>query len=147
VSISGYLCLRTPVRSEQFSKGASWWGIADNVMMRGINEMLVVDWLPHQPCYCLDDVSTPVIDRVLVIAISSHILESVQCPLPKSLIIWHASHELLDIIPVFKPWDTQSGVFFLQQCVVVCLHTTLLDTRQDRFLLLTRRKWVVGSVM
>ena len=147
VSISAYLCLGTPVRSEQFIIGAFWWGIDDKVMLRGINEMLGVDWLPHQPCDCLDDVSTPVIDRVLVIAISSHILESVQCPLPKSLIIWHASHELLDIIPVFEPWDTQSSVFYLQQSVVVCLHTVLLDPRRGKFLLFPRRKRVVGSVM
>jgi hypothetical protein len=45
--------------------------------LRGENEMLNVGWLPHQPSHPFDDVSTPVFDRVLVVVIPSHILESV----------------------------------------------------------------------
>jgi hypothetical protein len=62
--------------------------------------MLGVGWLPHQPSHAFDDVSTAVFDRALVIVIPSHILKSVLFPLPETLIIWHASHELLDAIPV-----------------------------------------------
>jgi hypothetical protein len=75
--------------------------------------MLGVGWLPHQPSHAFDDVTTPVFDRALVIVITSHILDSVWFPLPASLIIWHATHELLDTIPIFEAWDMQSGVFFL----------------------------------
>jgi len=39
--------------------------------------MLGVGWLPHQPPRAFDDILTPVFDRVLVIVISFHILESV----------------------------------------------------------------------
>jgi hypothetical protein len=35
-----------------------------------------VSWLPHQPSHALDDVSTAVFDRVLVIVIPFHILNS-----------------------------------------------------------------------
>jgi hypothetical protein len=45
--------------------------------LRGENEMLGIGWLPHQPSYAFDDVSTPVFHRVLVIVIPSDILESV----------------------------------------------------------------------
>jgi len=51
--------------------------IAVKAMLRGENEMLGVDWLPHQPSHAFDDISTPVFDRALVIVIPSHILESV----------------------------------------------------------------------
>jgi len=46
-------------------------------MLSGVNEILGVGCLPHQPSNGFDDVSTPVFDRVLVIVIQSHILESV----------------------------------------------------------------------
>ena len=101
--------------------------------------MLGVRWLPHQPSHDYDDVSTPVFDRALVIVIQSHILESVWFPLPESQIIWHASHELPDAIPVFEDWETQSGAFFLQHIVIVCLHALRLDHTLDIFLLFTRR--------
>ena len=39
--------------------------------------MFGVGWLPHQPSHAFDDVSTPVLDRLLVIVIPSHMLESV----------------------------------------------------------------------
>jgi hypothetical protein len=61
--------------------------------------------------------------------------------------IWHSSHELLDAIPVFEPWETQSGVFFLQHVVMVRLHALLLDPTLDIFVLFTRPKRVVGIVL
>jgi len=75
--------------------------------------MLGIGWLPHQSSHPFDDVSTPVFDRALLIVFPSHILESVQFPLPESLITWHACHNLLDAIPVFEPWETPRGDFFL----------------------------------
>jgi len=87
--------------------------IAVQAPLRGENEMLGVGWLPHQPSHDFDDVSTPVFDMVLVIVIPFHIFESVWFPLPEGLIIWHASHELLDAIPAYAAWETQIGVFFL----------------------------------
>jgi hypothetical protein len=103
-----------------------------------------VGWLPHQPSDAFDDVSTPVFDRALVIVIPSHILESMLFPRSKSQIIWHASHELLDTIPVFEAWETQSCVFFLQHVVIVHLHTLLHDPTLDILVLFMRRKLVVG---
>ena len=61
--------------------------------------------------------------------------------------IWHASNELLDAIPVFESWETQSGIFFLQHVVIVCLHAHLLDRTLDLFVLFTHRKRVVGIVL
>jgi hypothetical protein len=72
--------------------------------------MFGVGRLPHQPSHALDDVSIAVFDRALVIVLPSHILKSVQFPLSKSLISWHANHELLDTIPVFEAWEMQRGV-------------------------------------
>jgi len=46
-------------------------------MLRGVNKMLGVRRLLHQPSHGFDDVPTPVCDRALVIVILSHILESV----------------------------------------------------------------------
>jgi len=106
LSISAYLCLPPPVHSVHFSIEACRWHIAVNVMLRGVNEMPGIGWLPHQPFHAFDDVSTPVFDRPLVIVIPSHILESVWFPLLESLITWHASHELLDAIPIFETWET-----------------------------------------
>jgi hypothetical protein len=45
--------------------------------LRGVNEMLGVGWLPHQPFHAVHNVSTPVFDRPLLIVISSRILEGV----------------------------------------------------------------------
>jgi hypothetical protein len=109
--------------------------------------MLCVGWLPHQPSHAFDDVSTPVFDRALVIIIPSHVLESVSFPLLASLIIWHGSHELLDALPVFEAWETQSGVFFLQHVVIVRLHALLLDPTLDIFVLFALRKRIVGIVL
>jgi hypothetical protein len=50
--------------------------IAVKAMLRGVNEILHIGWLLHQPSYAFDDVSTPVFDRVLVIVIPSHILDT-----------------------------------------------------------------------
>ena len=51
--------------------------IAVTITLRGVNEMLGVGWLPHQPSHAFEDISTPIIDRQLVIVIPSHILEGV----------------------------------------------------------------------
>jgi hypothetical protein len=45
--------------------------------------------------------------------------------------MWHASHELLDAIPVFEAWDMQIGVFFLPNIVIVRLHALLLHPTLD----------------
>jgi len=76
-SISAYLCLPPPVRSVHFSVEVFRWRIAIEATLRGVNEMLGVGWLPHQPAHACDDVSTPVFDRALVIVIPSHILKRV----------------------------------------------------------------------
>jgi len=113
----------------------------------GPESMLGVGCLPHQPSHAVDDVLTPVFDRALVIAIPSHILESVQFPLPQSLVIWHASHEHLDAISVFEAWETQSGVFFLQHIVIVRLHALLLHPTLDIFVIFMRGERVVRIVL
>jgi hypothetical protein len=51
--------------------------IAGNAALRGLNGMLGIGWLAHQPSQTFDDVSTPVFGRTLVIVIPSHILGSV----------------------------------------------------------------------
>jgi len=76
-SISPYLCLPPPVGSVHFGIEALRWRTAVKATLRGVNEMLSLGWLPHQPSHALDDVSTAVFDRALVIVIPSHILESV----------------------------------------------------------------------
>jgi hypothetical protein len=53
------------------------WRIAVKATLKGVNMVLGVLWLPHQPSHAFDDVSTPVFDRALVIVISFHILEIV----------------------------------------------------------------------
>jgi len=142
-----YQCLTPPVRSMRFAIEVSQWGIAVEATLRGINMMLGIAWLPHQPSYASDDISTPAFDRALVIVSPYHILESVQFLLPGSMIIWHDSHEPPDAIPVFEAWETQSSVFFLQHVVIVRLHALLLDPTLDIFVLFTRRKRLVGSVL
>ena len=145
--ISAYLCLPPPVRSVHFSSEAFRWHITVKATLRGVIKMLRVGWLSHQPSHAFGDVSTPVFDRPLVIVIPSHILESVLFPLQESLIIWHASHELLNAIPVFVVWETQCLVFFVQHIVIVCLHTILLNPTLDIFVLFARCKQVVGIVL
>jgi hypothetical protein len=109
--------------------------------------MVSVCWLLHQPSHAFDDVSAPVFDRLLAIVILSYILESAEFPLPNSLIICHATNDLLDAIFIFEAWETQSCVFFLQHVVIVCLHTLLLDPTLDILVLFMRRKRVVGIVL
>jgi hypothetical protein len=82
-----------------------------------------------------------------VIAIPSHIIESVKFLLPESLIIWHTSNDLLDGIPVFEAWKMQSGVFFLQHVVIVRLHNILLDPALYMVVLFMHGKRVVGIVL
>jgi len=77
LSISPYLCFPPPVRSVHFVIEVFRGRIAVKATLRGENEMLSVCWLPHQPSHAFDDISTPVFDRLLVIVIPSHILESV----------------------------------------------------------------------
>jgi len=76
-SISAYLWLPTIVHGVDFGTKAFWWRITINAMQRGVNVMLSVGWLPHQPSHAFDDISTPVFNRPLVVVIPSHILESV----------------------------------------------------------------------
>jgi hypothetical protein len=52
-------------------------GIPVKATLRGVNEMLDVRWLPHQPSHTCDDLSTSVFDMALAIVIPYHILESV----------------------------------------------------------------------
>ena len=108
--------------------------------------MLRVGWLPYQPSGALEDVSTLVFDRALVIVTPSHIIESVSLPLPKSLIIWHGSHGLLDTITILAAWEMQSGDFLVQHVVIVHLHVILLDPTLDIFVLFKHPKQVVGIV-
>jgi len=76
-SISAYLCLPPPVRSVHFSIEVFPWRIAGNATLRGVNKMLGIRWLPHQPPHAFDDISTPVFDWPLVIVIPCQIFESV----------------------------------------------------------------------
>jgi hypothetical protein len=51
--------------------------MSDAGVLSGPNEMFGVDCLQHQTSHALDDFSTPVFDKVLVIIILSLILETV----------------------------------------------------------------------
>jgi hypothetical protein len=53
------------------------WHITVKETMMGIDEMLGVHWLQHQPFQAVDDVSSPVFDRASVFVIPSHILKTV----------------------------------------------------------------------
>jgi hypothetical protein len=75
--ISPYLSLPPPVSSVHFDIEAFRWRIAVKATLKGVNTMIAVRWLPHQPSDAFDNLSTPVFDRALVIVIPSHILESV----------------------------------------------------------------------
>jgi hypothetical protein len=76
-SISAYLYPPPPVRSVHFNIEVFQWRIAVKAMLRGVNDMVGIGWLPKQPCHAFDDVSTAVLNRPLVIVIPSHILGSV----------------------------------------------------------------------
>jgi hypothetical protein len=75
--ISPCLCLPPPVRSVDFGIEAFQGHIAVKAPLSGLNMLLGVHLLPHQPSHACDDVWTPVFDRALVIVIPFHILESV----------------------------------------------------------------------
>jgi hypothetical protein len=85
-----------------FGIEAFWWHIAVEAVLRCVNEILSIGWLPYQPSHAFDHVSAPAIDRVLVIVIPTHIVERVLVPHPDSLIIWQASQDLLNLISVFE---------------------------------------------
>jgi len=146
-SISPYLCLPPPVGSVYFSIEVFRWRIAVEATQRGVNNMLGIDWLPHQASHAFDDLSTPVFDSALVIVMPSHILENVQLPHPKSQIIWHARHELLEAIPVFEASEMQSGVFFIQHLFILPLYAYLLDPTLDMIVLYMGCKRVVGVIL
>jgi len=146
-SITAYLCLPPPVCTVHIGIEAFWWRIAVRAMLWGINEMLCLGWLPHEPSRSFDDVWAPVLDSALVIHISSHILESVKFPLLENLLIWHASHELLDAISIIEAWEMKSNVFLLQQVDMVHLHALLLDPTPDLCVQFKCCKCVVGIVL
>jgi len=145
--ISACLYLPQPVGNEHFNIEAFRWCITVNTTLRGINEILIVGCLPHQPSPSCEDVSTPEFDRALVIVIPSHIFESVWFPDPESLIIWLGSHELLAAMDGFEAWEMQSSVFFLQHIFIVRLPTLSLDPTLDIFVLFMCHKRVVGIVL
>ena len=66
-----------PVRCVQCGRAEFRWRITVKATLMGLNEMLRVGWMPHQPCHAFDDVSTPVFDNTLAIDFPSHILRSV----------------------------------------------------------------------
>jgi hypothetical protein len=70
------LCLPPPFHSVHFGIEAFQWYIAVEAMLRGVNAMLGIGSLPHQPSHAFDDVSTALFDTALVIVIASHILKS-----------------------------------------------------------------------
>jgi hypothetical protein len=147
LKISAFLCVSRSVHSVHFGIEPLWWHITVQATLTGVNQILGVCWLPHQPSHAFDDVSTPVLDRALVIMIPSHVLERVEFRLPESQIISHASPERLDTITVFEAWAMQSGVLFLQHVVRVRLHAHHLNPRLDIFVLSTRSKLVVEIVL
>jgi hypothetical protein len=106
--------------------------------------MLGVVWLPQLSSHSFVDVSTPVLDRQLVIVSPAHILGGGSFPLPQSPIVWHANHELWDAIPIFKAWAMERGVFFFQHIVIARLHALLLDPTEDVFVLFTHCEEAVG---
>jgi hypothetical protein len=58
--------------------------------------------------------------------------------------LWHASHELMDAIPILDAWEMLSGVCVLQHVVIIRLDAFFLDPTLDLFVLFTCRKHVVG---
>jgi len=91
-SISCYLCLPLPVCHVHFGIEELQWRITVKATLRGVNQRFSIGCLAHQPSHGFDDVSTPACERPMAIVIPCHLLESMQLPLPKSLIIWHGSH-------------------------------------------------------
>jgi hypothetical protein len=77
LDIYPYLCLPRPIHSLHFGIRVFRWCIAVNAMLRGINKILRAGWRLHQPSHAADDVSTLVVEWVLLIDIPFHILESV----------------------------------------------------------------------
>ena len=76
-SILPYLSLPHPVLSVYSVKEVFRRRMAVKAPLSGNNGILGVGWLPHEPSDTFDSVLTPVFDRVLVIVIPSHVLESV----------------------------------------------------------------------
>jgi hypothetical protein len=79
VIIHQYLCLPVslttcPQCAFQYGGGLVAHRCYSNA--EGLNEMLRVGWLVHQPSHAFDDVSTPVFDKPLVIVIPSHLFKS-----------------------------------------------------------------------
>ena len=146
-SISPYLCLPPPICSVNVCIQVIRMLITVNATLRGKHEIVGVRWLPHQPSQAFHDLLTPLFDRPLVIVISSHILRSVLFPLPKSLIIRQANHQLLDSIPIFESSETENGVWFHQQNIIVRLHALFLDSTLDIFVLFARCNMAVGIVL
>lgn len=141
------LYLPAPVSRVHFTIKAFWWRIMVNTFPKHVNMMLDVGCLPHQPSHACNDVSTAELDRALVTVIPSYIVESVKFLLSESHTNWHASHEVLDAIPIFEAWETYTGVFFHQQVVIVRLHTCLSDSTPVIVELLTDCEQVVRRVL
>jgi hypothetical protein len=114
--------------------------MAVKVMLRGLNTILSVCWLPHQLSHAWDDVSTVVFDTALVIVNLFHILESVNFQLAKCHIIRSASQELPDANCLFDAWETQSGVIFISHMIVVRLHAVRDHPMLHILVLFTRLK-------
>jgi hypothetical protein len=106
--------------------------------------MLGVGWQPYQPSHAFEDILTPVFVRALVIVIPCHIPETVYFPFPESLIIMHASNQLLDASPSSEAWEMHRTVFVFQHFLNVNLLAHRCTPTHDRFLLFTRHKQVVG---
>jgi len=92
-------CLHCAFRYRGISAAYRW-----QATMSGETVMIDVSWPPYQPSHSADDVSTPVFDWELGIVFLTHILVSVCFPLPEYLIIWQASHHVLDTIPFCESW-------------------------------------------
>jgi hypothetical protein len=60
-SISPYLCLPLPVHSVHFSLEVFHWRFGVTATLRGVNEMIGMGCLLHQPWHTVDDVSTLVL--------------------------------------------------------------------------------------
>jgi hypothetical protein len=116
-------------------------------MVRGLNEILSAGLRLHQPSHASEDVSTLVVEWLLLIDIPFHILGSVLFPFCMMLNISQASHEFLDANPISEAWETESGVFFLQHVVIVPLHAILQNSAMDIFVLFTSYTQVVQIVL
>jgi hypothetical protein len=121
--------------------------VALNPKLSGENEMLGVGWLSHQRSHGVDDISSPVVDMLLVIDIPSDVLKSVLFPLGQIMIIFRVSRERQDCIPVVEASETQSCAFVIQHVVIVRLHAMLLNPSMDICVLIMGRKRVEGIVL